>query len=52
MDAAVSINLHFGPHWRRANEAARSAPNSANTNHVVVPIDPGNAAVFYRLAFP
>jgi glucose/arabinose dehydrogenase len=27
-------------------------PNSTTTNHVVVPIDPGNGAVFYRLAIP
>jgi hypothetical protein len=27
-------------------------PNSTTTNHVVVPIDPGSGAVFYRLAIP
>ena len=27
-------------------------PNSTTTNHVVVPINPSNADVFYRLAFP
>jgi len=27
-------------------------PNSTSTNHVVVPIDPANTSVFYRLAVP
>jgi len=27
-------------------------PNSTGTNHVVVPIDPANSDVFYRLAVP
>jgi hypothetical protein len=27
-------------------------PGSTQTNHVVVPIDPANGSVFYRLAFP
>jgi glucose/arabinose dehydrogenase/plastocyanin len=29
-----------------------TVPNSTTTNHVVVPVDPGNSAVFYRLATP
>jgi len=27
-------------------------PDSTTTNHVVVPIDPANGSVFYRLALP
>jgi hypothetical protein len=27
-------------------------PGSTTTNHVVVPIDPANGSVFYRLAMP
>jgi hypothetical protein len=26
--------------------------NSTTTNHLVVPVDPGNGSVFYRLAIP
>jgi glucose/arabinose dehydrogenase len=29
-----------------------TVPNSTTTNHVVVPIDPANSTVFYRLALP
>jgi len=29
-----------------------TVPNSTTTNHVVVPIDPANGSVFYRLALP
>jgi glucose/arabinose dehydrogenase len=29
-----------------------TVPNSTGTNHVVVPIDPANTSVFYRLAVP
>jgi glucose/arabinose dehydrogenase/plastocyanin len=29
-----------------------TVPNSTETNHVIVPIDPSNPSVFYRLAFP
>ena len=29
-----------------------TVPNSTTTNHVVVPIDPANASVLYRLALP
>jgi glucose/arabinose dehydrogenase/plastocyanin len=35
----------FGASWV-------TVPNSSTTNHVVVPIDPGNSSVFYRLAVP
>jgi hypothetical protein len=27
-------------------------PDSSGTNHVVVPIDPANPSVFYRLVLP
>jgi len=29
-----------------------TVPNSTTTNHVVVPLDPSNVSVFYRLALP
>jgi len=29
-----------------------TVPNSSATNHVIVPIDPSNTDVFYRLSFP
>jgi hypothetical protein len=27
-------------------------PGSATTNHVIIPIDPANGAVFYRMVYP
>ena len=29
-----------------------AVPNSTTTNHIVVPVNPGNTSVFYRLALP
>jgi hypothetical protein len=33
------------------NGAWFNVPNTTGTNHVVVPIDPLNGSVYYRLAF-
>lgn len=40
-----SAGVGIGTNWI-------TVPNSAGTNHVVVPIDPANGSVFYRLALP
>jgi plastocyanin len=40
-----SLSVGIGTNWV-------SIPGSTGTNHVVVPIDPANGSVFYRLAFP
>jgi hypothetical protein len=35
----------------RLNGTWSTVPDSTGTNHIVVPIDPSNSSVFYRLAF-
>jgi len=40
-----SLSVGLGTNWG-------TVPGSAATNHVVVPLDPSNGSVFYRLAVP
>ena len=40
-----SLSVGLGTNWG-------TLPGSAATNHVVVPLDPSNGSVFYRLAVP
>lgn len=40
-----SLSIGIGTNWV-------TLPGSTTTNHVVVPIDPANGSVFYRLALP